>query len=104
MRGEAIPAIYSGHDVGWQNHIQLNVAIKATSDAWRAAIVERRWAEEYLRTTKDGTTRVVMWNHLQDHLRPAVDEARWRHNRSHWALARFLLACHLEGAPMVPVV
>ncbi len=87
MCGEAIPAIYSGHDMGWQNCIQLNAAIKATSDVWRTTIVERRQAEQYLRATNDGTTRVVMWNHLQDHLRPAVDEARWRRNRSRWALA-----------------
>ena len=87
MRGEAIPAIYSGHDVGWQNRIQLNAAIKATSDAWRTAIAERRRAEQFLRATNNGTTRVVMWNHIQDHLCPAVDGARWRHNRSHWALA-----------------
>ena len=102
--GQTAPAIYTGHDVGWQTRLQLNSAIKSTSDAVDNAKFECVLARQYIDLTSDDMTKLVTHNHLQNYLRPALAQAKWRHSRARWALARFLLMCHLRKAPMKPVL
>ncbi len=102
--GQTAPAIYAGHDVGWQTHLQLNSAIKSTRDAVDNAKFECSLARQYIELTGDDATKLVTHNHLQNYLKPALAQAKWRHSRVRWALARFLLMCHLRKAPMRPVL
>ncbi len=98
--GQTAPAIYAGHDVGWQTCLQLNSAIKSTSDAVDNAKFECSLACQYIDLTCDDATKLVTHNHLQNYLKPTLAQAKWRHSRARWALAHFLLMCHLKRAPM----
>ena len=102
--GQTAPAIYAGHDVGWQTRLQLNSAIKSTSDAVDNAKFECSLAHQYIDLTCDDATKLVAHNHLQNYLKPALAQAKWHHSRARWALAHFLLMCHLRKAPMKPVL
>ncbi len=80
--GQTEPAIYAGHDVSQQTCLQLNSAIKSTSDAVDNAKFECSLARQYIDLTCDDATKLVAHNHLQNYLKPALAQAKWHHSRA----------------------